>query len=119
MAIRRGRLVLFMVLAFALAMGCSDMDGAQQDPIAEEEASGDTDSTPAFNPVLVVRPFPAITDAPVIAAREVSDQVVDKELVLGAVVNGEARAYPINMLTGPSREIINDTLGNRAIAATW
>ena len=72
-----------------------------------------------FNPRRVVGPMPAITDAPVIAASEVTDQVSDKELVLGIMLNGEARAYPINMLTGPSREIINDTLGNIAIAATW
>jgi hypothetical protein len=41
------------------------------------------------------------------------------ELVLGVVVEGKARAYPINMLTGPRREIINDELGGKAIAATW
>jgi hypothetical protein len=39
--------------------------------------------------------------------------------VLGVVVGKEARAYPINMLTNPTREIINDKLGGRAIAATW
>jgi hypothetical protein len=72
-----------------------------------------------FMPRRVVQPLPAITDAPTISASSVTDQVTDKELVLATVVNGEARAYPINMLTGPSREIINDTLGNRPIAATW
>ena len=40
-------------------------------------------------------------------------------LVLGVTVGEESRAYPINMLTGPSREILNDALGGRAIAATW
>jgi hypothetical protein len=35
------------------------------------------------------------------------------------MINGESRAYPINMLTGPSREILNDRLGGTAIAATW
>ncbi len=73
-----------------------------------------------FNPrVVVKRTFQPIVDAPVLAAAEVTDQVLDHELVLGVVVNGEPRAYPINMLTGPSREIINDTLGGRPIAATW
>ena len=38
---------------------------------------------------------------------------------LGVEVGGEARAYPINMLSGPNREILNDTLGGRPIAATW
>ncbi len=76
-------------------------------------------ATPPFEPVRVVRPFPAIVDAPFIRGDEVDEEVTGKELVLGVVVNGEARAYPINMLTGPSREIINDHLGGRAIAATW
>ena len=65
------------------------------------------------------RPRRAITNAPFISAREVTDQVSDNELVLGVVIRGEPRAYPINQLTGPSREIVNDTLGGRAIAATW
>jgi len=72
-----------------------------------------------YNPRTVVRPFPPITDAPVLKVNEVNGQVTDQELVLGVEVNGEARAYPINQLCGPDREIINDTLGNRAIAATW
>lgn len=61
----------------------------------------------------------AITDVPILDADKVVNQVTDNELVLGVVTGGKARAYPINMLTGPSREIINDTLGGRAIAATW
>jgi len=39
--------------------------------------------------------------------------------VLAVTVGEQSRAYPINMLTGPEREILNDTLGGRAIAATW
>ena len=74
-----------------------------------------------FKPQVVVKhPIRPIVDAPVIAARDVTDEVVtDNELVLGVVVNGQPRAYPINMLTGPSREIINDELGGEAIALTW
>ena len=72
-----------------------------------------------FQPRRVVPPRRPITDAPAIPADEVTDQVSDQELVLGVVVGDQARAYPINMLTGPSREIINDTLGGSAIAATW
>jgi hypothetical protein len=59
-----------------------------------------------------------IMDAPFLAA-DMATRVNDADLVLGVVVGDAARAYPINMLTGPSREIINDTLGGRAIAATW
>lgn len=74
---------------------------------------------PKFRPIRVVREFPAIKDVPIIRADQVKRQVSASELVLGVVVNDQARAYPINMLTGPSREIINDKLGGRAIAATW
>ena len=70
-------------------------------------------------PRRVVPPRRPIVGAPVLAAKDVADQVRDNELVLGVVVGGQPRAYPINMLTGPSREIINDTLGKLPIAATW
>ena len=73
-----------------------------------------------FRPIVVVpKAFPAIKNADFVSAT-VADKVVrDEELVLGVEINGEARAYPINMLKGPSREIINDKLGGQHIAATW
>jgi hypothetical protein len=40
-------------------------------------------------------------------------------LVLGVTIGKASRAYPINMLTNPTREIINDKLGGKNIAATW
>ena len=72
-----------------------------------------------FKPRVLMKPIRPIVDAPFIPANEVDDQVADNELVLGVVVDGQARAYPINMLTGPRREIINDRLGEHDIAATW
>ena len=75
--------------------------------------------TGKFAPQQVVPPFQPITEAPLMLADEVSEEVLDSELVLGLTLNGESRAYPINMLTGPSREIINDTIGGIPIAATW
>ena len=72
-----------------------------------------------FNPRKVVPAFEAITEAPIASVEEAGKWVEDPELVLGVVVNGAARAYPINQLTKPTREIINDTLGDRSIAATW
>lgn len=74
---------------------------------------------PAFQPTRVVRSFPAIVMPDVISADRVTNQVRDEELVLGVTIDNVARAYPINMLTRPTREIINDKLGGRAIAATW
>ncbi len=72
-----------------------------------------------FLPVRVIPAQRAIKNAPVVGADRIRGQVNDSELVLGVIIKGEARAYPINMLTGPSREIINDKLGGQAIAATW
>lgn len=87
---------------------------------AQNDNNGRRDEAAAdFKPRRVVAPFPAIKDAPFIPASEITDEVSDNELVLGLVIDNAARAYPINMLTGPRREIINDTLGGRAIAATW
>lgn len=40
------------------------------------------------------------------------------ELVIGVEVGGRARAYPVNMLTGPDREILNYEVGGTALAAT-
>ena len=63
------------------------------------------------------KPLRAITDPKIIPASEA--QISDNELVIGVEIDGQARAYPINQLTGPSREIINDELAGTAIAATW
>ena len=66
---------------------------------------------------VLAKPMPAITNPPIVNATRAS--VDDNELVLGVEVNGQARAYPINQLPGPKREIINDVLGGTAIAAIW
>lgn len=72
---------------------------------------------PAFNPVRVVKRFPPIIEPDFVKAADA--RINDNELVLGVVVGGVARAYPINMLTQPTREIVNDRLGGKSIAATW
>ena len=73
----------------------------------------------SFKPQTLLEPFPPITTVPVVSAEEANKKYQDTELVLGVVVDGKPRAYAINMLTQPTREIMNDTLGRRAIAATW
>lgn len=41
----------------------------------------------------------------------------DDDPVLGLVMEGEARAYPLDYLN--THEIVNDRLGDTPIAATW
>lgn len=77
-------------------------------------------AAPDFNPKVVVRrSFPPITNPTLRTAAHAANQIGDAELVLGVEIDGKSRAYPINMLTGPSREIINDSIAGHAIAATW
>ena len=77
------------------------------------------DKDPDFKPRRAVDPFSPITEFPVKRVREARDALDPSELVIGVTVDKQARAYPVNMLTGPQREILNDTLGGKAIAATW
>ena len=76
-------------------------------------------SADEFRPRKVVNAFPVITNPKIVTVDEAGRFVEGNELVLGVVIGEQARAYPINMLTNPTREIINDRLGGRAIAATW
>jgi len=105
----RSLTTLAVILVALLAAGVWMPSGIKAQSTPERE----------FNPRVLMKHFRPIVDAPNIPASKVEDQVADNELVLGVVVEGEARAYPINMLTGPRREIINDQLGGHAIAATW
>ena len=77
------------------------------------------DRDPDFRPRRAAARFPLITEFPVKPVREVADALNPIELVIGVTVGKEARAYPVNMLTGPQREILNDRLGGKAVAATW
>ncbi len=73
-----------------------------------------------FSPTSVAPSFPAIKDVVTVNVDNVDNNLLaDNDLVIGVEFNGETRAYPINMLCGPTREIINDQLGGQPIAATW
>ena len=63
------------------------------------------------------KPIRPIIDPPIVSADQ--SGLADNDLIIGVKIDGLARAYPINQLTGPSREIINDELAGIAIAATW
>jgi hypothetical protein len=65
-------------------------------------------------------PFDPLTEFPVRPVAEAAKGVNPTELVLGVTIGKESRAYPINMLnTFPGQKLVNDTLGGKAIAATW
>ena len=67
--------------------------------------------------VLPLDAIPAIR-APEFVSGEAADaQMQPDEPVLGVVIAGEAHAYSLWQLD--HHEIVNDTVGGRAIAATW
>ena len=61
--------------------------------------------------------IPAILD-PVFGSRaQAVGQMDPLERVIGVSINGDSRAYPLNLLS--RHEIVNDTVGGKAIAVTW
>lgn len=46
-------------------------------------------------------------------------RATDADLVIGLVIDGQAFAYPINMLGGPQREIVNDTHAGVPYCVNW
>jgi hypothetical protein len=71
------------------------------------------------HPMVLGVEFSPVTNFDVLSMNEAVGKVEDSELVLGVVVNGQTRAYPLNMITGPYREFVNDSLGGLPIAPTW
>lgn len=63
--------------------------------------------------------FLPITSAPYASAEKVKDRVTDGDLVIGLEVGGKAVAYPINMLGGPQREIINEDYAGVRFCVNW
>lgn len=72
-----------------------------------------------YEPQVAAPAFPAIEQPRAAPASEANKKLRPRDLVLGIALHGKSRAYPINQLTGPSREIFNDSIGGQPIAATW
>lgn len=72
-----------------------------------------------FQPVEPPRPKPVVSGYEILPAAEAVGRVGGDEFVIGVEIDGHSRAYPLNMLSGPDREIINDELGGRSIVVTW
>lgn len=112
-----GATILSMVALTLLLVGCGDNTSKVESLPPLVDIPFDVDN---FQPKTVIpNAFDAIVKPKAVSCEEAAQTLQPEELVLGIEVNGEARAYPINMLTGPQREIINDELGGESIAATW
>jgi hypothetical protein len=94
-------LALLATSALARALGAQEATNRDQSGYTELHEKG----------------FPARVGPPSVPAAEA--RLRDDEIVIGVVAGGEARAYPVNLMWKPENEVLNDTLGGRAVAATW
>jgi len=83
-----------------------------------------TEETPYFgltpNQIVTLLPkdaIPALLDPKFTSVESVLGRMDDFEHVIGVYINGDARAYPIRMLS--RHEIVNDVVGGEYIAVTW
>ena len=107
---------IILTVATLTQTGCNDLSIVMSQETGKEAG----EKSLVYNPRTVIpKPFPAIKRIETQSADKASSELGDGELVLGVTLNGESRAYPITMLCGPTREIINDELGGTKIAATW
>ena len=84
-----------------------------------QAAPGNADETLALNIVTVLGKdgIPAILDPEFIPGDRAGGQMEPGERVLGVSINGDHRAYPLNLLS--RHEIVNDTVGGVPVAVTW
>lgn len=61
--------------------------------------------------------IPAILDPEFVSVRAGDVQMLPNERVIGVSINGDHRAYPLNLLS--RHEIVNDTVGGAPVAVTW
>jgi hypothetical protein len=130
---------IFFLLLVAFLAACADQDqaGIKETPFTRT-ASAPTpqiEEGPTIVPLPTTRPrrlsvgelqlaadindIPAIfaEDALFVDAETGSQEWVDDELVIGVVINDDARAYPIRLLS--NHEIVNDIVGGDPVMITW
>lgn len=104
---RRRQLPLWALLLMALPVFSQP---------ADPEIVGVFDGDP-MHAVLPPDAIPAINDPQFVTGNQADRQMQADEPVLGLVIDGDARAYSLWQLD--AHEIVNDTVGGRALAATW
>ncbi len=61
--------------------------------------------------------IPAIFDPQFLGPEDAAAQMKANERVIGLSIDGDHRAYPLNLLS--RHEIVNDTVGGVPVAVTW
>lgn len=80
-------------------------------------SSADTEQTLEIVTLLGFDAIPAILEPRFVSAEQADAWMLPGEQVLAVSINGESRAYPINVLS--RHEIVNDVVGGVPVAVTW
>ena len=70
-----------------------------------------------MKPAVVRDAIPAILDPQFVPPEAVPTEFRDTELVLGMSLNGESKAYPLDILS--HHEAVNDVVGGVPVIVTW
>ncbi len=84
-------------------------------PAAAQERKPNPDLPDEFEQLVPRGYIPAIDDPQFVDAAEA--EIDDEAWVLGVVIDGEAKAYSLNLLN--RHEVVNDRFGDRPVAAVW
>ena len=99
-----------------IVLGVAILAGVAAAERPEPTVHGTFDGDPMYT-MLPVDGIPAIRAPEFLNGEEADAQMQADEPVLGVEFGGETHAYSLWQLD--SHEIVNDTVGGRAIAATW
>ena len=97
----------FLALLCAWAVGLFGL-AAQSSFAAQAALEG-------FKQILPRGAIAAITQPQYVAAEEAN--IAGSSYVLGVVIDGQARAYSLNLLN--HHEVVNDQIGDKTFAAVW
>ena len=125
---KSGYIIAFLLIALVLAVFLLPQIRqsvlklrSQQVTIArtpgEEGVSGDSLVNLDIITVLGKDGIPSIDNPRFVGPGQADQQMQSNERVLGVSINGDHRAYPLNMLS--RHEIVNDTVGGVPVAVTW
>ncbi len=112
--------IVAAVALVAAALVIMDRHNIVRNPTGEVLESGGA----AFDPIRLdeiqsILPrdaIPALIRPAYLTASKASD-IYDQEEVIGVVINGDARAYPLSTLS--AHEIVDDDIGGQPVAVTW
>ena len=85
-----------------------------------QTVEGGSEFSPSDGALVTVRPrdtIPAILDPAFARVEEASGWMESDELILGVEIEGDARAYPIRILS--RHEVVNDVVAGIPVAITW